>query len=461
MGTKTTPKGQLKKSGENFVNAGKKLVETTTGAAKTIGAASKGIYYAIDAGDREIGSRIKNSKNKIVNFTKNNILKILIAGSILTYGGIKTTQYVQDNKDKQEENVEIKGNSDEVVYINTGTYDKIQNKKVTKSAPLTKYYLGLDQNNNDDIFVGDTLILNPSKNLHDLRTEKITKYGQKTIEWLDEKNADEMTEDEIEEFRIHYPIDATYLFVVKPYINGKVTKTQMSLDEFINLSEKTIRNTEKDIEDYNGGLNPNKVKLLEIFKSNLSGKSIVAYAMTELCEDKVSGETNKQIFDLLLQNAGVEFLSLTPAIYDGKTSYGLYQFTEYALYDHGGEERGASIVNKYVKNPEDKIPGSVIDLTDRESQTKAAYMFATYNFAVALSKLSDKEVDALLKYYQNNPDNFMNNITQLVAMCHHRPADNINLKKWIQGGFTKNIHQYGYAQEYGKASKKNYEALTK
>jgi|GEM_PF-6780096 len=88
-------------------------------------------------------------------------------------------------------------------------------------------------------------------------------------------------------------------------------------------------------------------------------------------------------------------------------------------------------------------------------------MFATYNFAVALSKLSDKEVDALLKYYQNNPDNFMNNITQLVAMCHHRPADNINLKKWIQGGFTKNIHQYGYAQEYGKASKKNYEALTK
>jgi|GEM_PF-6341529 len=60
-----------------------------------------------------------------------------------------------------------------------------------------------------------------------------------------------MTEDEIEEFRIHYPIDATYLFVVKPYINGKVTKTQMSLDEFINLSEKTIRNTEKDIEDYN------------------------------------------------------------------------------------------------------------------------------------------------------------------------------------------------------------------
>ncbi|MBQ5945256.1 hypothetical protein IJL65_02410 [bacterium] len=55
--------------------------------------------------------------------------------------------------------------------------------------------------------------------------------------------------------------------------------------------------------------------------------------MTELCENKENGEFNKQIFDLLLQNSGVNYLSKVPAIYDNKTSYGLYQFTEYALHD--------------------------------------------------------------------------------------------------------------------------------
>jgi hypothetical protein len=38
--------------------------------------------------------------------------------------------------------------------------------------------------------------------------------------------------------------------------------------------------------------------------------------MTELCENKKNGETNKELLDLLLRNAGVNFLSNVPAVYD-------------------------------------------------------------------------------------------------------------------------------------------------
>jgi hypothetical protein len=43
--------------------------------------------------------------------------------------------------------------------------------------------------------------------------------------------------------------------------------------------------------------------------------------MTELCENKKDGKMNKQLFDLLLKNAGTNYLSNVPALYDSKTSY--------------------------------------------------------------------------------------------------------------------------------------------
>ena len=86
-------------------------------------------------------------------------------------------------------------------------------------------------------------------------------------------------------------------------------------------------------------------------------------------------------------------------------------------------------------------------------------MFDVYNFALALSKLDDDEVNDLSNYYKNNPESFMTNITQLIAMCHHRPADNLALKLWIDDNFENDIYTYGKAQTYGKASKINYMAL--
>lgn len=446
---KKTPQELIGEAWNDFKDAWIQLLHST---GKTI----RWIYKTLDALDKNIGQIWSPANNKIVDFTKNNLIKILLIGSLVTYWWIKTHDYLK-NKITKDRETHVSWNSNELVYVTTKNYPAFRNKKITKSAPLTKHYLWLDVSNRDDIIIWDTLVLHPWKTLHDLRANKLLKYGKKNIIELDTIDVATMTNEEQALFRTKYPIDATYVFNVRPYIEGKVNKTQVSIEEFTSLTEKTIRKTEKDIESYDGALTGKRLELLRIIKQELPWKSILAYAMTELCENKEDWHINTQLFNLLLQNTGIEFLSLIPAMYDPKTSYWIYQFTEYALYDTPKEKRWASVVNKYILDNNNKLPGSVMYLNNWESQTKAAYMFAIYNVALGLGKLTDNEADLLLLYYKKNTTSFIDNITQLIAMCHHRPVDNKALKKWIQDGFKKDIYTYGSAKTYGKASKANYE----
>ncbi len=448
------PKELLWESGEAFVawlgNIGLWVLHT-----------GKGIYKTLDALDSASYTMLWAGATKITDFAKRNMIKLFLAGSLLTYGGVKTISTAEATIENNSE-ISVAWNSAEDVAIFTDAYSKFHKKKITKSAPLTKYFLGLDQNNKNDVILSDTLIFNPAKNLHNLWTKKLEKYGKKEIVALDNIDVSTMSDMDIEDFRVKYPIDATYLLSVRPYIEWSVLKTTLSIDEFVSRTDDIAENTAKYITTYDGWLDQNKQNLLNTIKKELRWNSLVAYTMTELCENKEDGHLNKQLFDFILKNAGVDFLALVPAIYDNKTSYGLPQFTEYALYDTPKEKRWASVVNKYIQNPEHKLPGSVIDLHSREKQMQAAYMFAVYNYAMALSKLNDRQVADLERCYENNKEKFMNNITQLVAMCHHRPKDKSALKHWINDWFSRDIYHYGSIERtksYGKATKSNYNAL--
>lgn len=106
-----TAKETIKKSWQDFIEAWKNLW-------KTVWNTTKWIYHAIDAWDKAIWSWIKDRRNKIVNWAKNNILKLLIAWSILTYWWIKSADYLfDDNKDKQEEENTI--NTDNTINFST------------------------------------------------------------------------------------------------------------------------------------------------------------------------------------------------------------------------------------------------------------------------------------------------------------------------------------------------------
>ena len=209
-----------------------------------------------------------------------------------------------------------------------------------------------------------------------------------------------MTPEDIENFRIKYPIDATYLFVVKPYTDWNEKRETMGLKEFIKQSNNIVETLKSDTEAYDGWLTGHKKDLFDAIRNDITWECIVAYAMTELCENKENWEFNKQLFDLLLQNSGANYLSKVPANYDAKTSYWLYQFTEYALHDIPWDARWASVVNKKLP-PEKRIPWSVIDLKTWEDQSKAAYMFALYNINLAIKKLDDDQAKALLNYQKS------------------------------------------------------------
>ena len=130
--------------------------------------------------------------------------------------------------------------------------------------------------------------------------------------------------------------------------------------------------------------------------------------------------------DFLLQYAGVEYIEDIPAMYDAKTSFGPYQFTEFALFDCGNQKRGASIANQAVTSGQ-KIPGSVIKLRG-DDHYKAAYLFAVHNICLMVKKLNKKELQTLKNVWGNNRDDLF----VFCATAHHLPGDAIKAaRKWL------------------------------
>lgn len=465
-------KDHIQKAKSNVKKAGAWAKEAIKWWGKAIAHGAAAWYHVVDAWDKAIWEKIEKEQLKkwkkvwkVSSFFRDNIIKLLIAWWLVWYWWTEVAQHVREWKEAQREiqhNEQWIWDSNEIMLVSTTQYDILNWKKITTNAPLTRRYLWWDLENSWDLIVTDTLALNPAESLHNLWSEKIRKYGQSTndISKLDSIDTSNMTANDIENFRIKYPIDATYLFVVKPYVDWKEKKETMTLEEFIKQTNKIVEDTRKLTEAYDWWLTWVKKDLFDAIRNDITWECIVAYAMTELCENKENWEFNKQLFDLLLQNAWVNYLSKVPAIYDWKTSYWLYQFTEYALHDTGNDVRWASIVNKVL--PKDsKIPWSVIDLVSRQEQSKASYMLSTQNLSTGIKKLTDQQAEDLLKYQRNHKEDFRDNITQLIAMCHHMPVDAKALKKWHEDKYKSDIYKYGKAQTYGKASKNNYEALKK
>lgn len=465
-------KDHIQKAKSNVKKAGAWAKEAIKWWGKAIAHGVATWYHVVDAWDKAIWEKIEKEQLKkwkkvwkVSSFFRDNILKLLIAWWLVWYWWTEVAQHVREWKEAQREiqhNEQWIWDSNEIMLVSITQYDILNWKKITTNAPLTRRYLWWDLENSWDLIVTDTLALNPAESLHNLWSEKIRKYWQSTndISKLDSIDTSNMSSEEIENFRIKYPIDATYLFVVKPYTDWNEKKETISLQDFIKQTNKIIEDTRNLTEAYDWWLTWVKKDLFDAIRNDIAWECIVAYAMTELCENKENWEFNKQLFDLLLQNAWVNYLSKVPAIYDWKTSYWLYQFTEYALHDTGNDVRWASIVNKVLPKGS-KIPWSVIDLVSRQEQSKAAYMFAIQNLSTAVKKLTDQQAEDLLKYQRSHKEDFRDNITQLIAMCHHMPVDAKALKKWHEDKYKSDIYKYGKAQTYGKASKNNYEALKK
>ena len=183
-------------------------------------------------------------------------------------------------------------------------------------------------------------------------------------------------------------------------------KKKMSLKEFIVITEKKIAAAKQSL-NWNAVCrryedkkktkkeNEKRCNLLQAVVSKLAGKDMLAYGMTELLPSN-DGRFNTKYLDILLQNAGAEFLYRVPAMADGYASLGLYQFTMFAIRKDDEATEGASIINDFVKEGGEKIPDSVVKLSGHEHHV-AAFYFAVHNIARLVTSLTSKGVETLAK----------------------------------------------------------------
>lgn len=225
--------------------------------------------------------------------------------------------------------------------------------------------------------------------------------------------------------------------VSKILLYYQTNKNRMSIKEFVALAGSEIVATKKSISwprlCFLERLTLDRCSILQAISKNIVGKDLVAYGMTEIFP-AADGRLNVAFLDILLRQAGAEYVDSLPAIHDGYLSFGLYQFTSFAVYDTGTERRGASIPNQAVTGKA-RIPGSMVALRNGDHH-RAAYLFAIHNVATLLRLASDKEVKILRKFHGKHQDEMV----QFIAIAHHLPGPAIKgARRWITHGMRKNL----------------------
>lgn len=191
--------------------------------------------------------------------------------------------------------------------------------------------------------------------------------------------------------------------------------TRMDVPRYI---DRIIGQTRVDIDwtravsIYN--LTSDETRLLQKLTRAIGGRELVAYSLTELMPSPQDGALNVAVLDYLLRSAGREYVESLPAMNDGLTSYGPYQFTAYALYDTGNERRGASVANQTLK--QGRIGGSVIKLRG-DGHYKAAWLFA-FDSLARLVRHTDQKDKRVIANLAKRPSE----LTKIVACAHNKPG---------------------------------------
>jgi len=182
----------------------------------------------------------------------------------------------------------------------------------------------------------------------------------------------------------------------------------------------------------------------------INGSTLVSYSMTELMPGK-NGARNYQLYDLLVNTAGWQYLGSIPALGDKYLSFGPYQFTSFAVYDDGKKADGASVVSRYAGVT---IASSVVHLGFNEQHTAANY-FAIYNL-IRVNKRFENGI---------NPRCFAgSNLPVFIATAHHNPGHAIkatvrHVRNGCEGSFLKSFTNKR-VKEYGEKTVANFKALS-
>lgn len=236
---------------------------------------------------------------------------------------------------------------------------------------------------------------------------------------------------------------------------------RMNLKRFISEADREVAAVAKSL-DWSGvchyyKLGRDECKVFRTLGTDIRGVDLIAYGLTELLPSP-DGALNVAFIDIVLRNAGANYLMAIPAMGDRMLSLGFYQFTSYALRDDHQALEGASRVNRFLP-VDQRIPGSVIKLRNGQNH-RAAYLFALHNFANMVQKTSSKEFTVLQKVIKDKPGD----LVTYMACAHHAPGLAIrSMKVWLSKGAKGSINPFlqGRLKSYGAKTDSNLAALEK
>ncbi|MFP4424212.1 MAG: hypothetical protein ACLFP2_03180 [Candidatus Woesearchaeota archaeon] len=182
-------------------------------------------------------------------------------------------------------------------------------------------------------------------------------------------------------------------------------------------------------------LDTERTELLKEMAGAISSKDMLSYAMTELMPS-YDGEKNRAVLEMLVEEAGPEFINRIPSLGDNLLSFGPYQLTYHVIGESGRyDATGASIISKAL--PEEmQIPKDLIEIQGNDHH-KAAYLLAINNIADALRKVDSKHIKMLNDNWKGN----MENIAKYIAIANHYPTyAHRTFRFWIENNATYDIN---------------------
>lgn len=364
--------------------------------------------------------------------------------------------------------------------VGLGTYELLKSKGHEKTAPfhrgefstgelagihvadLFAFYLGLPEHS----AIPEKLDPDFGAVMHDLWQKKLAFVQRKKPSYIDNNKRGE------EHFGYSYEQKWR-----------ESTITPQTLSEFLQDAQENLEKTKAAFDwgrfrqrpEYNHSeRGPEEFNIVKEMADNVTAEMLIAYSVTELlpyaAKDREDNEKLRRmplnVYELLLEHAGSEFLVDLPSSNDPYLSTGIFQFSSFALFDDGHKKEGASVMNQYLSNENVHIPSSVLQLDTAEKQFRAAYLFAIYNLAqmarITATRGNKHQIAGRMERLARTGAQKHVGLLQYIASAHHNPAEAVGgFIAWNDAGFEGKHSDYCGARvrDYVRSAHTNYEEI--
>jgi hypothetical protein len=381
------------------------------------------------------GKENKKNKNfkKEKGITRREFLKKLGLGTLGVLGTIPILEILrscesEEEREKTQEEVLNELEQKIKIYEEEQFLDISENKEkkveVILDENLEKYLSENNLSNLMTIYFGDlekteegNFKISPFKILDNLWKEKINKTNNEEFK----KKLIELKINLIKDYQKWQGKKVDLKDFIN-YINLNVKKSLSALDweqiksKFVFSKESSeILNRQKE-ELFNKIINDKK------FEKYLS-LTLLVIILNEISFASLKNpDINLQVLNFLISNFGINFISLIPAIYDQRISFGPFQLTDLVVGDEKNKKYFVNDINEFVKESSKKINLKLPDKLEefRKSHHYQGTVFlCVYYLCSYIKKANEAQTNQIKDTFEKQKEEFYYQLFLMWCACHH------------------------------------------